>query len=200
MSGLKPGDQTGNLYYEVGADSLPTGASDYVAFGNRQYYQARGYAEVSNTPGSALPCYLSGQINSEKKDFILPSGAQVFASRIALSQDTLQGVGSDSGAVYTHWQPVNLGTDTFVPRINSLGTTGTSLNFAVGSNGVSGTSTNFLSPLPALTGARRMNVFSSGSTGVRTAKKGEVTQIGVEVEFSMPYDSRNVSFEKIVIL
>jgi hypothetical protein len=129
MSGLKPGDQTGNLYYEVGADSLPTGASDHVIFGNRQYYQARGYAEVSNTPGSALPCYLSGQFNSEKKDFILPQGAQVFASRIAFPNDTLQGVGTDASVVYTHWQTVTLSGDTFVPRINSLGTTGTSLNF-----------------------------------------------------------------------
>lgn len=199
MTRLFFGDQTGNLHYELGSDSLPGARTDYIVFGNREYYQCRGYAEVTATPGSQIPCFLSGQMVDTKSPMVLPPGAVVFSSRLAMPPDVVLGNGTDAGTTYAHWQTVTLGTDTFVPRVSGT-VSGTSVNFGINQVAASGSATNFHTPLPALTAPRQVNIYNSGSTGIRCLAKDAPTQIGVEVEFSLPYGARNIAREEIVIL
>lgn len=203
MGKLYPGCHTQDLNYRYDdAGSSPSG-SDCVVWGNRQYYQARGYAEITKTKVTSVPVYLSTtRPHDENKQLMkIPDGAMPYAMRMVLpddnnNTDTLQPSGGQDTLYAYYGGTTNLAGNAFPPRLAS----GEDLIYDAKSVALSASTAYFANPQSAVSGEKTVNLYTSGANGIQLnpASASSAVKVGVEIEFCLPYSDKNVEYDKIV--
>lgn len=203
MGKLYPGCHTQDLNYRYSdSDSLPSG-SDFVVWGNRQFYQARGYAEISKSKVTSAPVYLSTSgANDEKQLMKLPNGAMPYAMRMVLpddgnNSDTLEPSGGQDTLYVNYGGTTNLSTNTFPPRLAS----GADLIYDANSVALSASTAHFANPQTAISGGEKtVNLHTVGANGIQLNpnSKSSTVKVGVEIEYCLPYSATNVEYDRIV--